>query len=60
MGLGAPIFFLGGLTPTFCLNIVSSSNTISIGPSDKVIRLMKKTLQNFDSILLILVQTCYL
>jgi len=51
----------GPRPPLFCLNIVSSSNTITIGSSDKVNRLMKKTLQNFGSILSILFLTyCYL
>ena len=53
-----PTFISGGPgPPLFCLNTVSLSNTISIGSSDKVNRLMKKTLQNFGSILLILFLT---
>jgi len=52
MGLGPPTFISGGTgPPLFCLNIVSLSNTISIESSDKVNRLMKKTLQIFGSIL---------
>jgi len=39
------------------LNIVSLSNTISIGSSDKVNFTMKKTLHNFGSILSILFLT---
>jgi len=58
MGLCPPTFISGGpCPPFFCLNIVSLSNTISIGSSDKVNRLMKKTLQNFGSILSILFLT---
>jgi len=60
MGLGPPLLFLGGPAPQlFCLNILSLSNTISIGSSDKVNRLMKKMLQNFGSILSILFLTYY-
>ena len=59
MNLGPPllpILFLGGLASPllncgFCLN---KSNTISIGPTVKVNRLMKKMLQIFGSILTIL------
>ena len=59
MGLSPPTFISGGGLPPllFCLNIVSLSNTITIGSSDKVNRLMKKTLQNFGSILSILFLT---
>jgi len=54
-GLGPSLLFLGGpWPPLFCPNIVSLSNTISIGSSDKVNHLMKKPLQNFGSILSIL------
>jgi len=61
MGLGPPLLFLGGsCPPLFRLNTVSLSNTISIGSSNKVNRLMKKTLQNFGSILSILFLTYYL
>jgi len=61
MGLGPPLLFLGGPgPPLFCLNVVSLSNTISVGSSDKVNRSLKKTLQNFDSILSILFLTYYL
>jgi len=70
MGLGPPLLFLGGLAPRiFCLKIAGESrpimilslgNTISIGSSDKVNRLMKITFQNFGSILSILFLTCYL
>ena len=43
MGLGSPTFISrGACPPTFCLNMVSLSNTVSIGSSDKVNRLMKK------------------
>ena len=43
MGLGAPTFISGGpVPPRFCLNITNLSNTVSIGSSDKVNRLMKK------------------
>jgi len=43
MGQGPPLLFLGGPASTlFYLNIVSLSNTIDIGSSDKVNRLMKK------------------
>jgi len=60
MGLGPPLLFLGRPSPPlFCLNIVSLSNTISIGDSDEVNRLMKKTLQNCGSILSILFLTYY-
>jgi len=38
MGLGPPHLYLGGLSPTFFLNIISLSNTISIGSNDKVNR----------------------
>jgi len=56
-----PLLFLGGPDPPFfCLNIVSLSNTINIGFSGKVNRLMNKTLQNFGSILLIVFLTYYL
>jgi len=52
MGLGPPYFYFWGPGPLlFCLNIVSLSNTINIGSSDKVNRLMKKMLQNFGSLL---------
>jgi len=43
MGLSPPLLFLGrSAPPLFCLCIVSLSNTISIGFSDKINRLMKK------------------
>ena len=60
VGSGGPIgpslatFISGGVPPTFFLNFVSLSNTTNIGSSDEVTRLMKKTLQNFGSILSIL------
>jgi len=38
MGLGPPHLYLGSLSPTFFLNIISLSNTISIGSNDKVNR----------------------
>jgi len=58
MRLVPPLLFLGGPgPPLFCLNIVSLSNTISIGSSDKVNRSMKQTLQNFRSMLSILFLT---
>jgi len=61
MGLGPPLLLLGGPgLPRFCRNIVGLSNTISNGSSDKVNRLLKKTLQNFGSILSILFLTYYL
>jgi len=60
MGLASPLLFLGGVPPTFFLNFVSLSNTTNIGSSDEVTRLMKKTLQNFGSILSILFLTYYL
>jgi len=62
IGLGPPCFyFRGGLaSQLFGLDIVSLSNTISIGSSDKVNRSMKKTLQNFCSILSIIFLTYYL
>jgi len=41
-------------TPLFCLSIVSLSNTINVRSSDKINRLMKKTLQNFGRMLSIL------
>jgi len=58
----APHFHLwGGLAPPlFFLNIISLSNTIRIKSSDNVNRLMKKTLQNFRSILSILFLIYYL
>ena len=47
MGQGPPLLFLGGPgPPLFYLDVVSLSNTISIGSSDKVNHSMKKTLQN--------------
>jgi len=54
------LLFLGGAAPTFFLNIVSLSKTISIGSSEKVNRPIKKKLQNFSSILSILFPTYYL
>jgi len=62
----APSTFISGgtclplLNFEFCLNIVSLSNTINIGSSVKVIRLMKNMLQNFGSILSILFLLNYL
>ena len=44
----------GAWHPTFFLNIISLSNRISTGASDKVNRLIKKTLQSFRCILSIL------
>jgi len=51
MGLGPPLLFLFQIffNFEFCLNIVNSSSTISIGSSVKANRLMKKMLQNFGS-----------
>ena len=61
MGLVLPTFISGGpIPPLFCLDIVCLSNAITIGSSDKVNRSMKKTLQNFGSILSILFLTYYL
>ena len=53
--LGPPTFISGGPGPPllnfeFCLDVVSLSNTISIGSSIKANRLMKKMLQNSGSI----------
>jgi len=56
-----PLLFLGGLPPPlFCLDILSLSNTISSGSSDKVNGSTKQTLQNFGSILSISFLTYYL
>ena len=57
MGLGPHFYFWGVWTPTFLSKYRKFSNTISIGSSDKVNRLMKNTLQNFGSILSILFLT---
>jgi len=42
MGPGAPLFFWGGLPPTFEFCLINLSNTVSIGSIVKVNRLMKK------------------
>jgi len=61
IGLAPPTFISGGACPPlFYLDIVSLINTISIGSSDTVNRSMKKSLQNFGSIMSILVLTHYL
>jgi len=61
MGLGLPTFISGGAWAlTFCLDIVSLRNTISIGSSGKSKSFIEKTLQNFGSIFSILFLTYYL